>query len=359
MGPLSGKLFRLFKVKEARDAKLRLPKRLYKITKVSRNHEWVGDEWPISCQMFDQYVDDDDISPPNTHVLTGKVWHDFPACTLSSVDTAATPNPVNVLRGAGIKECWKAGSLVLQFDLPSYHAAQVAEAASLLAAAAAGDEPPELEEDEDAEPPLKVFNPSSMEDVAMRMPDFTVKSMLEVLVLRGGHILELSPKFHAELAGQGVEYDFGRCKWWFRKYNSHSTAGLREKSLMSFGADVVTLAHTRKFARRARDYERAYRRGHKGLSVEDAVKQRKSHRSVFDSDRAFCAAVIVLVSVSAGCYMYMYCLVSYLTFIFHLSVFYRAFKVTKGASCSCRRARTEYDTTLDPINCSAQRSGCH
>ncbi len=64
--------------------------------------------------------------------------------------------------------------------------------------------------------------------------------------------------------------------------------------MLSFGADVVTLAHTRKFARRARDYERAYRRGHKGLLVEDVVKVSKTYRSAFDSDREFCAANIVV-----------------------------------------------------------------
>jgi len=115
-----------------------------------------------------------------------------------------------------------------------------------------------------------------------------VRSMLQILVEGRGHILELSPKFHAELAGQGIEYDFGRCKWWFRAHNTHSTAGLRAKSAASFG-DVVTLAHTRKFARRARDYERAYRRGYKGLTVEAAIKLYKCHRSALDTDRAFVA----------------------------------------------------------------------
>ena len=256
---------------------------------MSRNHESVDDEHPISCQMFEQYEDEHNICPPNTHVLTAKVWHNFPASSLSSVDTATTPEIL--VHGDGIRECSKAGSLRLQFDLPAYHAAQVAAQQVLLSAVEEDEAPPE--DDDETDLPAKVFNPMSMEDVALRMPDFAcVKSMLQVLVESSGHILELSPKFHAELAGQGVEYDFARCKWWFRSYNTRSTVGLRDKSAMSFGADVVTLGHTRKFARRARDYERAYRRGHKGLSVEDAVKKYKSHRSAFDSDRAFCAANI-------------------------------------------------------------------
>ena len=120
----------------------------------------------------------------------------------------------------------------------------------------------------------KVKDKLSMEAVAMSLPDFkNVKSMLQTLVERRGHLLQLSPKYHAELDGQGIEYDFGRTKWWFRNHNSHSTAGLREKSKQSFGPDVVTIAHTRKFARRARDYQRAYRVGHTGLEVEVGIKK--------------------------------------------------------------------------------------
>ena len=59
----------------------------------------------------------------------------------------------------------------------------------------------------DAPPVAKVFNPLSMEDVFMEMADAKkVRSMLQILVEGRGHILELSPKFHAELAGQGIEY---------------------------------------------------------------------------------------------------------------------------------------------------------
>ena len=66
----------------------------------------------------------------------------------------------------------------------------------------------------DGEPALPPFNPLSMEDVARRLPDFkNIRSMLQVLVEDRGHILQLSPKYHAELAGQGVAYCFGRCKW--------------------------------------------------------------------------------------------------------------------------------------------------
>jgi hypothetical protein len=56
------------------------------------------------------------------------------------------------------------------------------------------------------------------------------------------------------------------------------------------GGDVVTLGLTRKYERRARDYMRAYRWGHKGLEVEDAKKKYKCHRSAFDQCRKFVSA---------------------------------------------------------------------
>jgi hypothetical protein len=51
------------------------------------------------------------------------------------------------------------------------------------------------------------FDPLSIKDVAKQLPDFKkVRSMLQCLVQDRGHLLALSPKYHAELAGQGVEY---------------------------------------------------------------------------------------------------------------------------------------------------------
>ena len=124
--------------------------------------------------------------------------------------------------------------------------------------------------------------------VALKCADFaSVKSMLETLVVRAGHLLQLSPKYHAELAGKGIEYDFGKCKWWFRKFGSPSTKGLRVRSLQSMGRDVVTLRLARRNARRARDYMRAYAWGHKGLEVELAVTKYKCHRAAIDQDFKF------------------------------------------------------------------------
>ena len=175
--------------------------------------------------------------------------------------------------------------MVAKFDAETFYSEQAAENAI-------GEEEA-VEEGAEAgvqgEPALQ-FNPLSMEALACRLPDFkNVRSMLQVLVEDRGHILQLSSKYHAELAVQGVEHCFGRCKWWFRTHNSHSTKGLREISMQSFGPSVVTLQHARKFARRARDYMRAYKDGAKGLEVEVVKKVHKTHRCcALDTDYTFC-----------------------------------------------------------------------
>ena len=129
----------------------------------------------------------------------------------------------------------------------------------------------------------------SMKKVLGACSDFkNVKSLIERAMNTRGHIVKLSSKFHAECAGVGIEYDFGRrSKWWFRKHNRHSTAGLRRLSADAFNSDVVSLFHTRKFARKARDYMRVYLAGVKGLESDSLVSVLKSHRCELDTHTAF------------------------------------------------------------------------
>ena len=107
----------------------------------------------------------------------------------------------------------------------------------------------------------------------------------------------MSSKFHAECAGVGIEYDFGRVKWYYKDNHAFSMDGLRNGSMAAFAATVVTLGHTRKFARKARDYMRAYRAGAAGLDADSAVRVMKSHRCMLDVGEVFCAADAQLSSV--------------------------------------------------------------
>ena len=131
------------------------------------------------------------------------------------------------------------------------------------------------------------------------------KSLMQKLVEGRGHLLVMSAKFHCECAGRGIEYAFGRCKWWYKKYHSHSTKGLREGSKAAFGADVITLHHMRRFARKNRDYMRAYRAGAMGLGVENMIKELKTHRNALDTDLVFVSgdvegAAVPLVARAVG-----------------------------------------------------------
>ena len=215
--------------------------------------------------MFER-VDDAQGEP--VWVLTDQTWTNFVSSELTWVDGAAATLV------AGRLNMTQKGKLRIQFDPDSYYAAL----------GSAADEP---------EGPIVVVqdkvHPKSMEGVLRSLPEFQrpVKSVLQLLIEGAGHLLILSPKYHAELAGVGIEYCFGRVKWWFRNKNTMSTQSLKEKSRMSFGPDVVAIDHARKFAWRARDYVRAYMWGATGLEVEIKIKLYKTHRSALDTDFKF------------------------------------------------------------------------
>ncbi len=80
-------------------------------------------------------------------------------------------------------------------------------------------------------------------------------------------------------------------------YNSNSDA-LKARVLASLGPEVLPIARSRKFQRKANDYKRAYRELHfgdcaamgKALEYADIEKARlvvKNHRCALVSDRAF------------------------------------------------------------------------
>ena len=93
----------------------------------------------------------------------------------------------------------------------------------------------------------------SMKCVALanRVDLMNVPSMLQQCVEKKGHTLVLSPKYHAELAGHGIEYDFGVCKHHLRSHPRHSKKGLLDNPLMTFRKEVVSLSRARRNARKA------------------------------------------------------------------------------------------------------------
>lgn len=108
-------------------------------------------------------------------------------------------------------------------------------------------------------------------------PDFAnPKTLLEDLVESRGHICEFYPKYHCELSP--IELVWCQAKKYTRAYANGSIVRLR--TLVPEGLDSVQTELIKKFFRKCRDYEKAYREGHTGKAIEQRVKVYKSHRRV-------------------------------------------------------------------------------
>ena len=97
----------------------------------------------------------------------------------------------------------------------------------------------------------------------------------------------MSPKGHCELAGQGIEYDWGKMKQNFRRKNK--LKNFHGLILDSMSRATLPLSTSRKFARKARAYRRAYRDGEPNsfADVEKLMKRYKCHRNAATFDTAF------------------------------------------------------------------------
>ena len=124
---------------------------------------------------------------------------------------------------------------------------------------------------------------------------------LQHLLAERGHLLVMTPKAHPELAGKGIEYSWGKAKRDFRQLNDCVAAHLRANVEEAFKS--LDLPRVFRFARRTREWGRAYARQH-GLcgyedgdarleegfaSVDKFIKECKTHRCILDQEWAFCA----------------------------------------------------------------------
>jgi len=90
------------------------------------------------------------------------------------------------------------------------------------------------------------------------------KMVVERFLLDRGDKIHFIPKFHCEM---NLERVWGQAKQHTRIYTNFTVPGLR--AITNPALDSVTLDQIRKYFRRARDYERAYREGYKaGKEVE-------------------------------------------------------------------------------------------
>ena len=141
----------------------------------------------------------------------------------------------------------------------------------------------------------------SLKSVFVNSPSVkNAKSLIQKLVEKRGGVLIMSARFHPECAGVGIEYCFGRSKWYYKRNHVHSTKGLKVGSERCFDKTVVTLHHARRFGRKNRDYMRAYRAGSMGLRTNDKVKVARTHRSALDTDYNFVGQPAGEVGVDYG-----------------------------------------------------------
>jgi hypothetical protein len=133
------------------------------------------------------------------------------------------------------------------------------------------------------------------------------KTSLQKLGESLGVMIEYTPKYHAELAGEGVEYDWGCGKQRYRRQplaRKRTLANFKSLVKECFGRDYLTKSIVRKTARRARAYICAHHwldNGADGLpdtgeislaKIEQLSKQMRTHRCAFDFDKGY----IVLTS---------------------------------------------------------------
>ena len=92
-------------------------------------------------------------------------------------------------------------------------------------------------------------------------------SVIEKIFKKSGHLILTSPRYHPELAGQGIEYCWGKAKFDFRNYindckaknlpiNVQKALGAMEYTSLGGQKRLAPLSveRVRKFARKARIY---------------------------------------------------------------------------------------------------------
>ena len=143
----------------------------------------------------------------------------------------------------------------------------------------------------------KVSDDKNVNKVLQALPDFKNEgTALQHIVESRGHILLLSPKCHPEVAGVGIEYSWGFSKQKFRRvYNDEVPKHLHANIAKSMCTEKhLTIGRVRRFARRTRDYCRAYRdlalRGVVAKSkdmIEKMRNRQKAHRNILDMEIGF------------------------------------------------------------------------
>ena len=129
--------------------------------------------------------------------------------------------------------------------------------------------------------------------------------MLQHIAQKIGVKMLLTPKCHAELAGEGVEYVWACAKGAYRNMSLQDKKGkdnFKASVRDCLSDEVITTVRIRKFARRARQYMMAYHAidtrqldaqtqhyctTHGTVALTKVIGNFKTHRYEFDFDHKF------------------------------------------------------------------------
>ena len=117
-----------------------------------------------------------------------------------------------------------------------------------------------------------------------------------------GHLLVLSPKYHPEFAGVGIEYCWGHSKYRFRNhFNDMVAKNLKSNVNKTFAPTESSHEVVLAFARKTRNYRMTYKSikmediGEGAISktnIEKIRKNHKCHRNILDQEISFIRDVI-------------------------------------------------------------------
>ena len=130
---------------------------------------------------------------------------------------------------------------------------------------------------------------SSLRECARSLVDFQNEvTQLEQLAKGLGHAMDKSPKYHPEIAGEGIELCWGKSAYEFRhNTNSGSVKELRSNAMEALGPKVLPLERIRRFERNVWRYKQVYNNYAAGKAttmehteIERLQKECKKHRGV-------------------------------------------------------------------------------
>ena len=136
----------------------------------------------------------------------------------------------------------------------------------------------------------------SANDVLANCQDFKEElGAMQSLIQSSGNIVLFTSKGHPEIAGAGIEYDWGVSKKFFRRDTNH-IARDHEAHVRS-SSSKVTLQVAKNTSRKARSYMQAYANTYGGshVLIEKFVQIRKCHRNILDQETAYLERVLATI----------------------------------------------------------------